>query len=204
MQHRTLVKIIATKHCLIFRTISRERKSPHAFYILRDEFEELEDLLDPSATFNDICSFAELRRNIPKKTITIRFTWLSGSEEHLNGWVEAVTIPYENLIRLARRGAEGEVWNVLSIAEAKAPRLVFSAGKNIRAAAENKWVRRKLAKCLRDNFRWQESESIQFYDDLVPYSFSFREIRNGQPRICGGLILHGQENMKQAYYAVHT
>lgn len=204
MQHRTLVKIIATKHCLVFRTISRERKSPHAFYIPRDEFEELEDLLDPSATFNDIRSFAELRRNIPKKTVTIRFTWLSGSEEDLSGWSETVTIPYEKLIHLARRATGGEAWNVLSIVEAEAPRLVFSAGKNIRAVARDKRVRRKLAKCLRDNFRWQESELVQFYDDFVPYSFSFREIRNGQPGICGGLILHGREDMSTAHYSVHT
>ena len=81
---------------------------------------------------------------------------------------------------------------------------MFSAGKNIRAAAGDKQVRRKLAKCLRDSFRWQESESVRFYDDFLPYSFFFREIRNVQPGICGGLILHGQEDMSTAHYSVHT
>lgn len=94
MEHRTLVKIMATKHCLVFRTISRKNKSPYAFYILRDSFEELEDLLDPSMTVNDIRSFAELRRNIPKKTVQIRFSWLSGSDDLLTGRAETVTIPF--------------------------------------------------------------------------------------------------------------
>lgn len=50
-------------------------------------------------------------------------------------------------------------------------------------------------------FHWDE---IRFYNDFVPYSFFFREFRGGQPGICGGLILHGQENMAKAQYSIHT
>ena len=196
MESRTLVKVIVAKNCLAFRTISRTRKSPQNFYILRESFEELENLLNPAVTVSDIRSYAEMRRNIPKNTVDIRFCWLCGCEDQLSGWAETVTLPYDDLIRLARNGTQGEVWSVLSLQENGQPRLVFSSKRNLRAAAGNKLVRHKLAKCLRGGFR--------FYDETIPYSFFFREIRCGQPGICGGLILHGQEDMSKAYYSVHT
>lgn len=204
MENRTLVKITAAKHCLIFRTISRTRKSPYSFYVLRDHFEELENLLEPAMTVSDIRSFAEFRRDIPRKTVQIRFSWLSGSEERLTGWAETVTIPYDKLIRFARKSAEGEAWTALSMREPRPPRLVFSAGKNLHAAVNDPLVRRKLARYLYGSFHWRSADSIYFYDDSLPYSFFFREIHNGQPGICGGLILHGQEDMRQAYYSIHT
>ena len=73
MESRTLVKVIVAKNCLAFRTISRTRKSPQNFYILRESFEELENLLNPAVTVSDIRSYAEMRRNIPKNTVDIRF-----------------------------------------------------------------------------------------------------------------------------------
>lgn len=204
MENRTLVKIIAEKHGLTFRTISRTRKSPQTFYILRDAFEELENLLNPAVTVNDIRSYAELRRSVPRKTVQVRFCWLSGNEEQLSGWAETVILPYDDLIRFARKGAEGEIWSVLSLEDGNLPRLIFGAGRNLHAVVRNKLARRKLSKCLRSSFHWPQAESIHFYDDSVPYSFFFREIREGQPGICGGLILHGQEDMSKACYSIHT
>ena len=48
------------------------------------------------------------------------------------------------------------------------------------------------------------ADEIHLFNDFVPYSFFFREYRNGQPVVCGGLILHGQEDMSKAYYGIHT
>ena len=160
MESRTLVKVIVAKNCLAFRTISRTRKSPQNFYILRESFEELENLLNPAVTVSDIRSYAEMRRNIPKNTVDIRFCWLCGCEDQLSGCAETVTLPYDDLIRLARNGTQGEVWSVLSLQENGQPRLVFSSKRNLRAAAGNKLVRHKLAKCLRGGFRWPQADSI--------------------------------------------
>ena len=55
-----------------------------------------------------------------------------------------------------------------------------------------------------DHFQWKSGGTIHFYSDYVPYSFFFREILSGQPGICGGLILHGQEDLKTAHYSIHT
>lgn len=88
--------------------------------------------------------------------------------------------------------------------EHNAPTLVFHSKTNLHAAANNRFVRRKLARCLRDNFHWKDIDAICFYDDFLPYSFFFREIRNGQSGICGGLIFHRQEDSSEAHYAIHT
>ena len=41
-------------------------------------------------------------------------------------------------------------------------------------------------------------------NDFVPYSFFFREYQGGRVCLCGGLILHGQDDMSKAYYGIHT
>ena len=86
----------------------------------------------------------------------------------------------------------------------KRPQIVFDSRKNLRAALANGVIRRKMVRSLRDQFRWPLSDRIELFDDFVPYSFGFREIRNGKTEICGGLILHRQDDMTNAYYGIHT
>lgn len=81
---------------------------------------------------------------------------------------------------------------------------MFCGAKNLLAAVNNLTVRRKLARFLRDNFQWPRTDEIHFYDDMEPYSFFFREMQNGRTGICGGVILHGREDMKTAHYSIHT
>lgn len=54
------------------------------------------------------------------------------------------------------------------------------------------------------NFNWPRSDEVHLYNDFTPYSFFFREFAGGRACLCGGLILHGQEDMNKAYYGLHT
>jgi len=91
------------------------------------------------------------------------------------------------------------VWKALSVDDSVGQaRIVFKSRKNLHAALGNGVIRRKLIRFLRDQFRWGNSEEIEIYDDFVPYSFFFREIKDGKAGISGGLILHGQEDMEKA------
>lgn len=81
---------------------------------------------------------------------------------------------------------------------------MFKSRKNLHAALANGVIRRKLIRFLRDQFRWAYAEKIEIYDDFMPYSFFFRETRGGETGLSGGIILHGQEDMKTAYYSIHT
>lgn len=206
MNDRVLVKATASENCISFRTVSRNRKSPQRFLILRDELAELET--KGSVTSHDIWSFAVLRKDMAADTLSIQFTWLSGGTDHLHGWDEIVTLPYSQLMDFVENSAlEGspQEWKALSIDTSKRrPKFVFDSKRTLHAILNNGVVRHKLFRFLRDNFNWPRSEQIRFYGDFVPYSFTFQEIYNGKAVMTGGLILHGQKNMSKAYYSIHT
>lgn len=206
MNNRVLLKAAASEHCISFRTVSRSRKSPKRFYVTRDEFARLE--AQASITTHDGWSFAILRRDARADTLEIQFTWLNGGGDRLSGWEETVIVPYSQLAAFVRESAqEGgpREWKALSMDfSGRRPQLVFDAKKTLHAILNNGVVRRKLVRFLRDGFNWPRSEQIHFYNDFVPYSFFFREIQDGEAVMCGGLILHGQEDMNKAYYSVHT
>lgn len=208
MGERTLVRAVIREEYIGLRTVSRSRRSPHRFYIPRHSLEEVGYTSD-NVIVHDIRSFAVLRRTVTGD-VEIEFTWLGDARgNNVSGYQETVTLPYDGLmegLRESVRRGEPISWRALAIDNTpKCPRLVFNhSRRNLRAVLENGIVRRKLVRALRDHFQWQASERIEFYDDFLPYSFGFREIRNGEPGIVGGLILHGREDMKNAYYSIHT
>ena len=206
MNDRTLVKAYANEYGIDFRTVSRAWKSPHRFYVLRDELARPEQ--EPRIVTHDIYSFAVLRRDSRRGLLTMEITWLSGSESALTGRVEKVAVPYDRLMDFVEASAqEGgpETWRALSVdTSGRKPRFVFNRGKTLRAVLNNAPVRRRLFRCLETHFNWPNSDRICFYGDFPRYSFFFEETTNGRSGICGGVILHGQENMEKAYYSVHT
>ena len=202
MKDRTLVYMTFRNGIISLRTVSRSRKSPHRFYISCQELEGLE--AGSTALVQDIHSFAMLRRDAYAGTIEIAFTWLEGNGNSVSGYQEAITLPYGRMMECLRQ-SKPFVWKTLSIDNStKQSQIVFKSRKNLRAALANGVIRRKLIRFLREQFRWAYSEKIEIYDDFVPYSFFFRETRGGETGLSGGIILHGQEDMKTAYYSMHT
>ena len=205
MDNRTLVKISATENCIGFRSVTPTGKSPHRLYVLRDSLLTLK--MKSQVIEQDCGSFAVLRRDKARGTLSIRFIWLTGSGSRITGWEETVTLPYDRLLEFMNDSAVKDgpkEWNTLSVETVGTPRLVFCGRETLHDVLRRKAVRRKLVRFLRDHFQWGRSDEIRFYNDFVPYSFSFREFCGGQPGMCGGLILHGQDDMAKAYYSVHT
>ena len=202
MKDRTLVYMTFRDGAASLRTVSRSRKSPHRFYIPCQELEGLE--AGSTALVQDIHSFAKLRRDAYAGTVEIAFTWLEGNGNGVSGYQEAITLPYGEMMECLRQ-SKLFVWKTLSIdSSAKQSQIVFKSRKNLHAALANGAIRRKLIRFLRDQFRWAYAEKIEIYDDFMPYSFFFRETRGGETGLSGGIILHGQEDMKTAYYSMHT
>lgn len=206
MNNRTLVYMIFRTDCIALRTVSRLRKSPHRFYIPRSRLEELEHT--PYMIAHDIESFAVLRRDTHTGTIEIEIIWLSGDGYAVSGYKETIILPYDQMVAYLYKSIFEEspvVWKTLSIdSSQKQPKIVFNSRKNLHAALANNVIRRKLVCSLRDEFRWPQSERIEFYDDFLPYSFTFKEIRGGKAVMTGGLILHNQNDTKKAHYSIHT
>ncbi len=203
MNNKTLVIITMTEKHLVFRTVTRDRKSPHSFMISKGSINDLYDLPRTVLYEHDCGSFAQIWRDTLNKTVHIRFCWLNSNGFRLSGWEQTVILPFRELMSF-NSGGMGDRWAVLSLEESRQPKLVFCGTKNLCAAVSNHTVRRKLARFLRDNFQWPGTDEIRFYDDMEPYSFFFREMRDGRTGVCGGAILHGRENMEKAQYSLHT
>ena len=206
MSNRILVKVSADESSISFRTVTKKRKSPQCFYIQRSEWERF--CRESRILSNDGQSFAKLWYEKDIGVLSIRFFWLSiCSGDRVTGWEQTVRLPYDALDEFVRRSltdAGTKQWKALSLQDRRRPKLEFDGAENLHAALSNKTVRRRLVRFLRDQFNWPGADRICFYNDFLPYSFFFREFRGGSPGICGGVILHGQEHMRQAYHSLHT
>lgn len=69
---------------------------------------------------------------------------------------------------------------------------------------ENPILRHKLGKFLDQHFNWYNYERIVLTDDYLPYSFFFEGYMVQGTKTCGGVILHGEENIRTAKYGIHT
>lgn len=204
--NRSMVKARCVEDGIEFKTSSRAKGKSSGFFVFRDTLEDLEAL--GYVIRCDSGCYAVFRCDDSDGTVSISFDWLSRSGNRLIGWKETVTLDYEALMVFVRVSAEADgpkEWRCLSLPpRRKLPWLVFRCQERLRECIGNKLVRRKLVKFLRDNFKWPRTERIEFFSDFVPYSFFFREFCGGKPGICGGVILHGWEDMGKAYYSIHT
>lgn len=204
MNDRTLVKMSAEERWIVFRTITRTQRSV-SFYIARDRLADLDR--HKEITVHDGNSFAVFCWDTDTGILTIRFVWLSGGPR-MTGREEIIRIPYVDLFNFTAASTQEngpKTWKGLSIEQEKPrPQFIFCNARRLRECLSRKDVRRKLLRFLENNFQWPGNVKIYFYGDSIPYSFSFREVRNGMPRIAGALILQGQDNMDTAYYSMHT
>ena len=210
MNDRTMIKVRCSKNLLDIRTISRNQKSPRSFAILRSELQQLEQRPESRLISHDCGSYAALRLTKGPdgmRVLEIRFTWLlEDGAEQVHGWKEDVRLDYGPFHAFAEAGEEmdGAEWRQLSIPEKVIRRYEFPSRKNLHEIARRPTLRRKLGKVLDRHFQWKDTERIAIYDDGQPFSFFFQEYTNSGPGICGGIILHGADNLPKAQYSIHT
>lgn len=213
MTDRILFRAYANKNTISIQTYTPRMKSPQRFYVTYGELDRLLD--EGSVITNDIHSFVVLRLDERHDRITFGFTWLSGCGfGRVEGVEQTIHLRWSKFrdfldaVRQPDCPEDDKIFRAVSLdARGGRPRLVFDGNRaNLRAAIGNPQVRRKLGKALMENFNWPDADEIHLVNDFVPYSFFFREYRNGRACLCGGLILHGQEDvdMSKAYYGIHT
>ena len=208
MDDRIMVKLSVSDDCISLQTCSRGYHSPQRFILTKSELRELDE--KRYLTVSDIRSFAKLalRKTMEQEEVLeIDFTWLNdvGSGK-VSGVTETVRLSYEKFRELAKEsGEDGTQKKMLSLKDDSRIRIAFLSRKNLRAVAETKMLRKRLGKFMGNHFlRWKGSRQIILYDDFEPYSFFFQEQTPYGAGICGGVILHGRENLKKAYYGIHT
>lgn len=208
MSQRTMVKISAEETTFSMKTFSRAGRSSQRFIFLKKELDMLEE--KGHIIVSDIHSFAKMqlyKMDSGMEIIQITFTWLQGTgNNRVSGMEETVRLPYEQLkeCMAASEVQNGVYQKLLSIEENRKPKILFRSRQNLKSVVQKKTVRRKLGKFLDRQFNWPGAREICISDDFCPYSFFFTEYRRNGKGICGGIILHGQENLATAYYGMHT
>lgn len=196
----TLVKVSGCDKYINIRTVTR--RSSHSMAIGRWDLLHLQSRQELIVRDGD--SFAVLWKMAETDVLRITFSWLAACGDRLRGEKQRIELPYQVVMAYVKAEPGGQELRFLSSMENDSPpRLVFR-GKRLREVAGNKLARRKLSRFLREHFRWPGATEIVLYDDLVPYSFFFQEMCGESKGICGGVILHGQDDMRTAMYAIHT
>lgn len=210
INNRTMVKVKCTGNILDLRTISRDRKSPRSFSILRGTFQQIEQEPGRRLITEDCGSFAVLQlENIPGRPqmLVIQFTWLqSGCADTVSGWTEWVRLPYARFHEFVDKPGEVQdtEWRLLSIPKTVTRRIEFQSRQKLHDVVQHPILRHKLGKVLERHFQWKESDKIVIYDERLPFSFFFQEYTPWGSGICGGIILSGTETLRTAVYGVHT
>lgn len=208
MYDRTMVKVSADEKYISLRTVSRKYRSPHRFVLSRKELEELEE--KGRVLARDIHSFADIRRcksTQGQDKLAIAFFWLNDSGNgDVSGWNQTVQLPYGKFLECVESSfrSKGRERCLLSMKENRTPKIEFTSRRNLKAVADMPLLRRKLGKFLARNFNWTDYSRIVVTDDFVPYSFAFSGYTPYGSGLCGGIILHGQDDLKKAYYGIHT
>ena len=208
-EKRTMMKLSVSGECVALRTVSRGFRSPHRFVLLEKELEELGEKRYALST--DIRSFAKMSLERTDEegndVLIIKFAWLGDAGEgKLSGTEETLRFPWDAFREKVAesRSLGGAAVKLLAMKGARLPKVEFHSREHLKEVVERPVLRKKLGKLLANHLEWRGSIRIMVYDDFVPYSFCFREERACGTGLCGGIILHGQEDMKKAHYGIHT
>lgn len=208
MNQRTMVKVSAEETVFSIRTFSRERQLSRRFIFLQKELDILEEKQYVIAS--DIHSFAKMwldTMDSGMQVVQIAFTWLQeAGAGKVSGTEETIRLPYKKLKECLEksRNQNGACQRLLSVSENKKPEIEFRSRQNLKEIVKRKALRRKLGKFLSKQFCWYGTKKISITDAACPYSFFFTEDKENEKGICGGIILHGQEDLMTAYYGLHT
>ena len=149
-----MVRVKVLKEEMMLKTVSREFKAPHFFYILKARILELEH--DKSIIVKNYGSYAELSKiqsTAGQRILHITFSWLK--EEYngvLTGWRETIELPYDLLYQAATEDTLDCEWKILSLVNKSRPKILFESRSNLHNAVRNPWVRKKLGRFFLPTF----------------------------------------------------
>jgi len=203
-----MIKISADGEFVSLRTYSRSYGRSGQFVLWQKELDELGT--KGRILSADGYSYARLylhKSPEGEEILKIEIAWLHSSGNELAGRLERFSLVYRDFLCCVEESSHssGKSCRRLSLPGFHRPVIEFCSRRNLKQVVQRKGMRRKLGKFLDRHFQWPDAVRIRVVDDsCVPYSFFFREERISGAGICGGIILHGQEDLKKACYGMHT
>ena len=166
---RTMLKVRVSDDFIIFRTVSRQKKSPH-LYVQRDELSPLYD--GKRVVLNDGPYFCVIRPLDRDGMMSMDFHWINPtSGSGFSGWQQTLKISRERFLYFLEDSKEeygSKEWNALSDDAPHYPRLIFRKSRSLRQVMNNGRIYRKLMKFLRTRFQWPDTDEIVLYGDFEP------------------------------------
>ncbi|MBR4158013.1 MAG: hypothetical protein IKR07_03770 [Oscillospiraceae bacterium] len=206
MTNPTLLKLCGNSDYLMLRPVTRENAGKRKnFFAAKSELLRLDK--EHEITLNDGADHVIFRRSPAEDAVRIIFYWLNEhSDGTLTGRKEETEVRYSALRAFLERCTDRKTkeCSILSLPDERWPRIVFYSQRNLKKVVASKMLRRKLSKFLRCAFQWPRATEIRLYDDFLPGSFLFHEHVGDKIGIEGGVVLHGYEQPKTAYYSIHT
>lgn len=201
---RIMVKLLVTEQFLKVKTYSRAYKSPFWFYISRSSIKDLKKKI--RIIVRDMNSYAdlELTEAKGKQMVRMTFSWLSSiGDNALSGYRQTVCLPSEQLQYMCAAETKSE-YKFLSDDLSELPRIEIRNSNNLHRVIGNPGLRKKFGLFIGKHFNWPDYARIVIHDDFEPYSFGFSTYTRQGQGICGGIILHNPEDLRKAYYEMHT
>lgn len=199
-----------------FQTVSLEYgHSPH-FLLSWHDFEAMErgeDVIAESLQRGDdtMPCKANFYRKAWARELAINFFWCDerrikfsedGSDDNECG-SEYILLPFDDLCAFIKEqswsGAPSE-WKCLALEEPSQSRLVFVGKRNLRKCVANKLIRKKLVRFLRNRFGDPDVPQVNFYDRVVPYSFTFEDVCATAYRTVGAVTLLHADDLGKARF----
>lgn len=209
INERKILKLSVRDGYVIFQTYSRQHGRSSQFYMASEVLDTLETtgtaiaMDDPYfvklGTYHDIDGTERLR---------LCFTWLSPSgNDAVRGRKDCMELDYAQFRNAVQKSREmkGTWQELLSLRAERGPTIRMASNSNLAQVLKHRTLRKKFGRFLASNFRWKGVKSIHITADFLPYSFTFwEELSDGRRGVCGGIILHGREDLRTAHYEIHT
>ena len=205
---RTMLKLSVRDEFIVFQTYSRRNGRSSQFYMRVETLNALEQLRTIIAM--DDPHFVKMHIYVDRtgvERLCIQFTWLSISGlDSVHGRREFLDVDYARFKAATEKSrAQQEAWQtLLTLPEQGKPPIQMHSKGNLKKVLQNRTLKKKLGRFLASHFRWESAKCIYICDDYLPYSFFFQEEFDDGRGICGGIILHGPEDLRKAYYEIHT
>ena len=176
---------------------------PHEYWLSHEKLWDFFCKTDSVLVLRDGYDYIEFCKGSDRMAITTTHInpYFDGT---ISGRQDTFEIPLADLGGFLCCSEPGDCDKWLNMKPISNPKIIVRDTKNLREIANHPIYRKKFAKFMRNAFQWR-CAFIELYNDFVPYSFFFKEkYADGSSGICGGVILHGQDNPSKAYYSIHT
>lgn len=206
MRSRILFKAAAAERYIDFRLISRTCREHRHICVPRSSIVRL--IQEDMVLDNRIHTLIALVKLERLDALNIIIYWPDAHGRPSEAGCDSIYIPYRSFMDFYGKSMQPDgplVWRALDMDYFRQSRFVFEDREGLRQCLDNRLVRRKLIRYLRDNFYGgigMSEYEIHFRRHPRPYSFTIQAV-SAFPTYVQELVLENPQNMAAARYSMN-